>query len=93
MAKVLKQVTARLEKSAIKDEANYSWYLFRGQIAWLDYRGKQVELNKGDEFGIRSSSDGKKIRLIIKRLGPNKVFTITPRDEKDLKVRSKPITD
>ena len=36
---------------------------------------RTVSLQKGDKFGVRKSSDGKNIRLITEKDGPNKVYT------------------
>lgn len=50
----------------IKTEDEYQWFNFKGATMQLPFRGITIPLTKGDIFGVRKSSDNKKIRLVLK---------------------------
>jgi hypothetical protein len=64
------------EESAVIGMDKYSWYKFIGKRATIIGLKKKVELSPGDLYGVRLSSSGKESRLITKKLGETKVFTI-----------------
>jgi hypothetical protein len=59
----------------IKGEDEYDFFTYTGPMIMLPFRGIEIPLSKGEKFGVRKSSNGKSIRLI---LGDdlNRVFTI-----------------
>jgi hypothetical protein len=66
---------------AIKDESHYIWYEYTGSDSVLlrTKNGKREEnIVAGSKFGVRTSSNGRDIRLITEKLGPTIVFTIDP---------------
>lgn len=68
--------------SAVKDDDTYSWYEYTSSHSFpLERRGKPSQLQQGDLFGVRKSSNGKATRLVTKSLGPTIVFSL---DEVDL---------
>lgn len=69
--------TALIQTARIKPTADYDMFTYNGKrpIA-LDFRGKEVMLERGMRFGVRKSADGKKIRLILDS-DANRVFTIS----------------
>lgn len=65
------------EEARIKGDDEYNWFKYKGADIELPWRhGKTETLFKGEVFGVRWSSNGKSMRLIIKRLGTTRVFTI-----------------
>ena len=63
--------------AAIKPEENYEWFTYQGSKPVItEFRGKPVEIKKGQRFGVRKSSNGKQIRMILPR-DPNRVITLT----------------
>lgn len=63
--------------AAIKPETSYEWFKYKGaRPVVLNFRGKDVPVEKGARFGVRPSSTGKDIRLIFKD-DPTRVFTLT----------------
>jgi hypothetical protein len=62
----------------IKPDTEYEWFTFKGQSpVTLEFRGKPVLINKGMKFGVRKSSNGKNIRLVL----PNDVNRVITIDE------------
>lgn len=59
----------------IKQEHEYSWFTYKGKPIGLPFRGKTERLEQGQIFGVRPSSDGKKIRLVFEGQ-LTRVFTI-----------------
>lgn len=58
-------------------KADYDWFVYDGKKpVGLDFRGKEVIVDKGTRFGVRKSTSGKNIRLVLGD-DVNKVFTIT----------------
>jgi hypothetical protein len=61
----------------VKESHDYQWFTYYGDRAVkLEYRGREVVINKHSKFGVRPSTNGKFIRLIL----PNdhtRVITIT----------------
>ena len=52
--------------SRIKSGDEYEWYTYKGaKPISVDFRGKPVEISKGQRFGVRPSSNGKFIRLVM----------------------------
>ena len=68
----------------VKPDTDYDWFSYRAKKPiTLDFRGKPVVIKDGDKFGVRKSSNGKNIRLVL----PNeitKVMTISLDDAKAL---------
>ena len=64
-----------LLESRIKPESDYDWFTYQGAPLTLDFRGNPVLIDKGMRFGVRKSSDGKKIRLVLPK-DANRVLTI-----------------
>jgi hypothetical protein len=63
-------------ESRIKPNEDYAWFTFTGKgFDGMNEAQRTVSLETGDRFGVRKSSDGKKIRLITEKDGPNKVYT------------------
>jgi hypothetical protein len=60
----------------VKGEEDYQFYRYTGPTMMLNFRGKEEPISKGDKFGVRKSSDGKKIRLIMDD-NLSRVFTIS----------------
>ena len=65
-----------LIKARIKGEDEYDWFSYTGPIIMLPFRGIDIPLAKGEKFGVRKSSNGKQIRLVMGD-DLNRVFTIT----------------
>lgn len=61
----------------VKPETDYDFFTYRSKKpVELDFRGKPVVIKDGQRFGVRKSSNGKNIRLVL----PDeitKVMTIT----------------
>ena len=65
----------------------YDWFMYtRREPYVLFYREDKggARITKGTIFGVRPSTDGKQIRLILKESVPNKVFTLSRDDAKRL---------
>lgn len=61
----------------IKSSKTYKWYTYEGYSnQWFINSRWDTPLRHGDVFGVRSSTDGYKIRLVLKKLGVTKVITI-----------------
>lgn len=64
-------------ESLVKPDSSYQWFQYRGKALLLKSKlGTTYTLQKGESFGVRKSSSGKQIRMIIQELGPSKVFTL-----------------
>lgn len=55
-------------------------------------KGKAYYIDSGDRFGVRKSSGGKEIRLILQKLGDTIVFTLSSESAKLLGKNCKPIS-
>ena len=68
-----------LIENAIKPEENYEFFVYTGkEPVVVEFRGKPMQIKKGDRFGVRKSSNGKQIRLVIPSWGGlTKVITLT----------------
>lgn len=68
-----------LLESAIKPEENYEFFVYTGnEPVEVEFRGKTVQVKKGDRFGVRRSSNGKQIRMVIPEWGGlTKVITLS----------------
>jgi hypothetical protein len=76
MATNLNVVVSRLEKSAVKSSEAYQWFTYSGKMLTLESaKGYKLVLNKGSQFGVRKSSNGKFIRLVAPKQ-ESKVFTL-----------------
>ena len=76
---------------APKQADAYDWFTFTGtKVSFTSKKGQTEVLKKGDQFGVRLSSNKRFIRLVFGRLGPTKVFTIYIDAAKYLAKRSKP---
>ena len=82
---------SRLQVAAIKGEENYQWFEYTGKLYPLPFRTNTYGLSKGDVFGVRYSANGKDRRLILKDLGPSKVFTLTDEQNTHLAKNSREI--
>jgi hypothetical protein len=77
MYSFLIQSTPAVIQARILPEGTYDWFTYKGnKPVPLNFRGKEVLVEKGMKFGVRPSSNGKNIRLIFKD-DPNRVFTIS----------------
>lgn len=64
-----------LLNARIKPETDYDFFTYQGAPLTLEFRGNPVLIDKGQRFGVRKSSNGKLIRLILPN-DPNRVITI-----------------
>lgn len=70
--------------AAIKPNASYEWFTFKGKTpVELDFRGKPVSISKGTKFGVRKSTNGKFIRLVLGD-DVNRVLTVNLEQAKAL---------
>lgn len=71
----------------IKPADDYQWYVYTSDRPTSIKRASSMyTFVKDVEFGVRPSTDGKKIRLIFRATGENKVFTIDS-DDYDVIIR------
>lgn len=50
----------------VKSEEAYEFFTYRGaQPVEIQYRGKPIEVKKGQRFGVRPSANKKSIRLVL----------------------------
>lgn len=64
-------------QAAIKPASDYSWFKYAGsKPTSLTFRGNQVEIKKGQNFGVRPSVNKKDIRLVLEN-DLNRVITLT----------------
>lgn len=59
----------------IKPEENYDWFKYGGKPLEIPFRGITRTLEKGQQFGVRKSANGKQIRMIFKG-DPTRVMTL-----------------
>lgn len=60
----------------IKPESDYEFFTYNGaKPVTVDFRGKPVTIKQGTRFGVRPSSNGKHIRLVLPN-DPTRVITI-----------------
>lgn len=77
--------------SAVAPETDYSWNTYNSAASFgLLFRGKEVLIANGTQFGLRDGSKGS-ARLIL-RGEPTKVMTITPEERTVLLARATPVT-
>lgn len=62
-------------KARILPEDTYAWYKYTGKGVTVG-SPRQVDLQTGDVFGARKSTSGKQIRVVTKKEGVNKVYTV-----------------
>jgi hypothetical protein len=87
----LSRIKGEVSLSRIKGEDEYAWFKYCSAKPYtLSFRGKPVQVEKGDIFGTRPSSNGKQVRLVLKKLGNTKVFTLTSTELMDLGKAGKP---
>lgn len=55
----------RLIESRIKGEDEYDFYTYKGVPMDVEFRGHPITVKKGMRFGVRPSSSGKDIRLVL----------------------------
>jgi hypothetical protein len=68
----------------IKGEHEYDWFTYRNKTPMtLDFRGHAVKIENGQKFGVRPSSSGKYIRLVLPE-ELTKVMTIDLKTAKKL---------
>jgi predicted unusual protein kinase regulating ubiquinone biosynthesis (AarF/ABC1/UbiB family) len=77
------------EIARIKGDDEYEWFKYTGSEFELSRKGKPHSLTKGDKFGVRRSSNGKQIRLVLESLGPTFVFTLSPEDAQAIAKKAK----
>lgn len=73
------EILPETETAAPIAAAGYTWWTYNRPVATTikNATGKRaVRLKEGSEFGIRSSSNGKSVRMITRELGPTFVFTL-----------------
>jgi hypothetical protein len=65
-----------LLESRIKPETDYDFYTYKGKDpVTVEFRGNPVVIDTGQRFGVRKSSNGKMIRLVLPD-NVNRVLTI-----------------
>ena len=70
--------------AAIKPESHYQFFKYKAKKpVVIQFRGSDVMVETGDNFGVRQSVNGKDIRLIFKGQ-PTRVFTLTSEQAKKL---------
>lgn len=62
-------------EARIKPEDDYDFFTYQGKPLTIDSRGKHAEVKKGQRFGVRKSSNGKEIRMVLDD-NVNRVFTL-----------------
>lgn len=76
--------------SAVAPETDYSWNTYTAAASFgLLFRGKEVLLSNGSQFGLRDGSKGT-ARLIL-RGEPTKVITVSPEERTVLLARATPV--
>ena len=55
----------RLIESRIKGDDEYDFYTYKGVPIEVEFRGHPITISKGMKFGVRPSSHGKSIRLVL----------------------------
>ena len=86
----LKMSAAALLQARKKPASDYTWYRYAGpDRSMKSARGKVMPMTKGTVFGVRTSSDKDKMRLIFKELGDGVIFSLTPRVVDNLLAKSK----
>lgn len=70
---------AKKEESSVRGYEAYDWFAYGKPKALhlVSKGGTKVYLDKGDLFGVRKSANGKQIRMIVEKIGPTKVFTLS----------------
>lgn len=78
---------------AIKDESHYTWHVYdHPESISLNYRGKEHPLHRGDQFGVRyARSSASNQRVVMRKHGINKVFSLPHEAAHFLKGRAKRI--
>ena len=56
---------SKVVESRIKGEDEYDFYTYKGVPLEVEFRGHPITISKGMEFGVRPSSNGKSIRLVL----------------------------
>jgi hypothetical protein len=64
-----------LMESRILPEQSYDFFTYSGRPVTVDFRGREIKIEEGTQFGVRPSSNGKMIRLIFPK-DPTRVITI-----------------
>jgi hypothetical protein len=59
----------------VKGEDEYEFFKYGGRPLEIPFRGITRTLEKGQQFGVRKSSNGKQIRMIFKG-DPTRVMTL-----------------
>ncbi len=63
--------------AAVKPESAYEWFVYKGsRPVAVTFRGKEIQVKKGQEFGVRKSANGRQIRMIFPG-DPSRVITLT----------------
>lgn len=66
------------EEALIKGWAKYEKFtLKKSKLVVTTKAGREIELRRGDKFGLRLSSNGKLHRMITERYGPTIIVTLT----------------
>lgn len=74
-------------EARIKETNEYNWFRFAGKrpLDVVHGNGKTtVTLKLGDVFGLRVSSSGKQYRMVAKKTGLTKVFTVSEAEQSKL---------
>jgi len=82
MKHIITSATSRIDPFSVlaapKGSDSYVWFTFTANsLGLVSKQGTKINLQKGDLFGVRYSSDKKSIRLITEKLGPTKVFSLS----------------
>ena len=70
-------------EARIKPSDDYDFFTYQGKPLTIDSRGKRAEIKKGQRFGVRKSSNGKEIRMVLDD-NVNRVFTLDLETAKQL---------
>ena len=66
-----------LLESRIKPETDYQFFTYKGkEPITVEFHGNPVVIDTGMKFGVRKSSSGKLIRLVLPSMGITKVMTV-----------------
>lgn len=83
---MIKSSASHIETALIKGAELYHFRVYTGRPISTS-GARQASLESGDVIGVRKSSNGREVRLVLPRLGPkylNLVHTLTPDDQQTL---------
>lgn len=70
-------VESSLETAVVKSLDHYEFFTFTGEgLTIRNAKGRPLTLNKGEQFGVRRSVNGRDIRLVTEDDGPTIIFSL-----------------